>query len=85
MLATTSIKGKAFIQHLDKNLHSALVGIETQAQWIEPGPVNQRVTDLVPHWGTFLDCGPGSHLGVCERQPHIDVSLPLFLLPFPSL
>ena len=22
--------------------------------------------------------------GACERQPHTDVSLPLFLLPFPS-
>ena len=26
-----------------------------------------------------------SPVGACERQPHIDVSLPLFLPPFPSL
>ena len=32
--------------------------------------------------GTCLGCGPGPQLGVYERQPHIDVSLALFLLPF---
>ena len=54
-------------------------------QWIERGPSNQRVTSLIPSQGTFLVCRPGPQRGVCERQPHIDVSLPLFLLPFPSL
>ena len=28
-----------------------------------------------------LACGPGPHLGARERQPHTDVSLPLFLPP----
>ena len=57
-----------------------LVGI---AQWIECGPVNQRVTSLIPSEGTCLGCGPGPQKGACKRQPHIDVSLPLFLLLFP--
>ena len=55
------------------------------AQWIEHRPANQRVTGLIPSWDTGLGCGPGSRCGAWERQPHIDVSLPLFLLPFPSL
>ena len=55
------------------------------AQWTECQPVNQRVTVSTPSQGTCLDCGPGRQWGAHERQPHIDVSLPLFLLPFPSL
>ena len=38
-----------------------------------------------PSQGTCLGCGPGPQLGARESQPHIDVSLPLFLPPFPSL
>ena len=48
----------------------------------EHRPVNQRVVGLIPSQGTCLGCGPGSQFGACERQPDIDVSLPLFLLPF---
>ena len=29
------------------------------AQWIEPGPVNQRVAGLIPSQGTCLGCRPG--------------------------
>ena len=54
----------------------ALAGVD---QWIERWPVNQRVASLIPSQGMCLDCGPGPQLGVHERQPHIDVSLPLFL------
>ena len=54
------------------------------AQWIECGPENQRVAGSIPSQGTCLGCGPGPQLGTCERQPCIDVSLPLFLPPFPS-
>ena len=49
------------------------------AQWIEHRPVNQRVTGSFPSQGTCLGCGPR------KRQPHTDVSLPLFLSFFPSL
>ena len=54
------------------------------AQWIEYWPANQRVTSLIPSQGTCLGYGPGPQLGAYERQPHNDVSLPLFLPPFPS-
>ena len=54
----------------------ALAGV---AQWIERRPANQRVASSIPRQGTCLCCR--AH----ERQPHIDVSLPLFLPPFPCL
>ena len=59
---------------------TALAGV---AQWIELWPVNPRVAGLVPSQGTCLGCRPGPLLGRHERQLHIDVSLPLFLPPFP--
>ena len=65
-----------------KNRQGALAGV---AQWIEREPANQRVAGLIPSQGTCLGCGPGPQLGTRKRQPHIDVPLPLFLLPFPSL
>ena len=49
----------------------ALAGV---TQWIECWPRNQKVDGLIPCQGTCLDYGPGSQLGVCERQP-IDISL----------
>ena len=60
----------------------ALAGV---AQWIECQPANQEVTGLIPSQGTCLGCWPSPQQGVSERQPHIDVSLPLFLPPFLSL
>ena len=65
-----------------KNKSEALAGV---AQWIECWPVNQRGTGSIPHQGTCLGCGPGSQWGVCERQPHTAVPLPLFLPLFFSL
>ena len=53
----------------------ALAGV---AQWVERQPANQRVTSSIPNQGTCLGCGPGPQLGVLKRQPHIDVSLPLY-------
>ena len=47
--------------------------------------VNQRVASSIPSQCTCLGCGAGPQQGVSERQLHIDVSLPLFLPPFPSL
>ena len=45
----------------------------------ERQPANQRVTGSIPNQGTCLGWGPGPQWGgVHERQPHIDVSLPLF-------
>ena len=44
-----------------------------------------RVAGSIPSQGTCLGPRLGSRCGPCERHPHIDVSLPLFLPPFPSL
>ena len=66
----------------EDNNSVALAGV---AQWIEHGTANQRVAGSIPSQGTCLGCRPGPQQGVCKRQPHIDVSLPLFLLPFLSL
>ena len=55
------------------------------AQWIEWWPVNQRVTGSIPSQDTCLGFRPGPRLGVCKKQPHTDVSLPVFLPPFLSL
>ena len=65
-----------------KMLGSALAGV---AQWTECWPVNQGIASSVPSQGTCLGCGPSPQKGAHERQPHIDVSLPLFLPPFPSV
>ena len=65
-----------------KNYMFALAGV---AQWIERGPENQRVVRSIPSQGTCLGCGPGPQERVCKRQPHIDVSLPLFLLALPTV
>ena len=61
---------------------SALAGV---AQWIEIWPVNQRVASSIPGQDIYLGCEPGPQEGAHEWQLHIDVSLPLFLPPFPSL
>ena len=61
------------------------MALASVAQWIERWPVNQMVAGSIPSWGTCLGCGPGPQCGAHEQQPHIDVPLPLFLPPFPSL
>ena len=40
-----------------ENIQIALAGV---AQWIEHGPVNQRVAGSIPCQGTCLSCRPGS-------------------------
>ena len=66
-----------------KTLQGAVAGV---AQWTDRWPVNQRVTRVtgsIPSQGTCLGCGSDPQLGSRERQPHFDVSLALFLPPFP--
>ena len=42
-------------------------------------PAIQKVNGSIPSQGPCLGCGPGTWWGACARQPHIAVSLPLFL------
>ena len=39
----------------------------------------------IPSQGTCLGCGPGPQWGPHKKQPHTDVSLPLFLPSLPPL
>ena len=42
--------------------------------------LKQRVASSIPSQGTCLGCRPGPQLGAHKRQPHIDISLPVFLI-----
>ena len=78
-LPKSSVRQKKAVglTHQDKNSAVDAVG-----QWIE---CSLSVTGSIPSQGTGLGCRPSPQQGVREGQPHIDVSLPLFLPPFPSL
>ena len=65
-----------------RKMSIALAGV---AQWIECWPENQSVAGSFPVRAHVWVVGQVPSWGAHERQPHIDVSLPLFLLPFPSL
>ena len=59
------------------------------SQFVGHCPAKQKVSGSIPGQGASLGCGLGSCWHACERQlvsvSHIDVFLPLFLPPFPSL
>ena len=82
VLNAKSRKIAVHIGVIKNDIISALAGV---AQWIECPPANQGVAGLIPHWGTCLGCGPGLWWGHMGGNLHIEVSLPLFLPPFPSL
>ena len=79
VLITNSINNHTYLIYL-KVTYSALAGV---SQWIECQPAQQRVNSSVPSQSTCLGCGPGPQCGAYKRHPNIDVSLPLFLPPFP--
>ena len=68
-----------------------VVGTEIRLLWLawlsglSAGLRTKMLASLNSNQGTYLGCRPGPHQGAHERQPHIGVSLPLFLPPFPSL
>ena len=70
------------VKEASKTGHLTLAGV---AQWTECQPANHRVAGSIPSQGTCLGCRPGPQYGVHERQPYIDVSLPLFAPPFSSV
>ena len=84
MLMAATLMTSTLLQQnaqLVKNYKGALAGV---AQCIECWPVNQRVMGSIPSQCTCLGFGPDPQWGAYERQPHTDVSLPLFLsLPSP--
>ena len=60
------------------------------AQMVGQHPPKQKVASSIPSWGTCLECRFGRSRGTYEHQPidvshSHDVSLLLFLPPFPSL
>ena len=59
------------------------VALAGMAQWIECWTAKQKVAGSIPSQDMSLGCGPAHQWGECERQPHIDASLPVFLPPFP--
>ena len=69
------------VKDLLKIKYLTLAGV---VQWTECWPMNQRVSGSIPNQGTDLGCRPGPQLWACKRQPHMAVSLPLFLPLFPS-
>ena len=75
----------AEVQDLGHSLKINDVALAGVAQRIECQTASQRVACSIPTQGTCLGCGQVPQLGACERQPHTDVSLLLFLFPFPSL
>ena len=83
MLKTTWLCEFTFstIHFMKCKYKSALAGV---AQWIERGPVNQRVVGWFPLRPHAWVAGQ-TRSERRSRQPHVDVSLPLFLPPFPSL
>ena len=46
--------------------------------WEQSVPNREKETEA-------LGCWPGPQKGAHKKWPHIDISLPLFLPPFPSL
>ena len=47
------------------------LALASVTQWIEHGPVNQRVTGSIPSQGTCLSCAPGPQWGgVQEATTH---------------
>ena len=70
----------------DKNPYSALT---REAEWLGCPPAKLKIASLISGQGTCLSCRFGSLVGMSTRGnqsiflSHIDVSLPLFLSPFP--
>ena len=70
------------VKHNFKRFLRALADV---TQWTEGQPVNQSVAHSIPSQPICLGWGPGPQWGGCERQLQIDISLPPFVPPFPSL
>ena len=74
-------KGNLKVYFLKHDI-TALAGV---TQWTEHRTVNQRVTGSISQSGHLPELQAKSPCGARKSQLHMDVSLPLFLSPFPSL
>ena len=87
LLITKTFKNLVPQRYLTKNnVVYFTVEIEPWLVWLSGlgASLQSKGLPVVSSQGTRLGCRPGPQLGVHERQPHTDVSLPLFLPPFPS-
>ena len=70
------------------NLFPYKISLNAWLVWLSGLSAGLQIKGLpvqFPVRGTCLGCGPGPWMGAQERQPHSDVSLLLFLPPFPLL
>ena len=75
-------------QRTQTNGYSSKMLPKSWLVWLSGLSVGLQTKELLvrfPGWGTCLGCGPGPQERTRKRQPHTDVSLPLFLPLFPSL
>ena len=75
--------------HTNTNQNKTRVALASAAQLVGVLSVNQNVTGLIPHQGTFLGCGFGPGQGTSERWSmflaSVFLSFFLHLPPFPTL
>ena len=63
---------------------NTIIALTCVAQLVGCHSAKWNVDCSIPSGGSCLGCRSGPQLGAWERQPHTDISLPLFLPPFPS-
>ena len=68
-------------------IHAKTSALQPRLVWLSGwAPVREpKGCQFDSQWGHIPGLQPGPQEGACERQPHIAVSLPLFLPPFPSV
>ena len=82
-ISLVNTDAKVFNKREQTEFKSTLKGSYTGvAQWVERGLRNCQLDSQSGHMPGLQ---PGPQWGPCDRQPHTDVSLLLFLPPFLSL
>ena len=74
-----------------KDIRILKAALANVAQLVGHHPIKQKVAGSIPGQGKSLGGRPGPRLGTCARSnrlmflSHVDISLTLFLPPFPTL